>query len=461
MFLYSSITRESAPSKILYELNAPSFDAAASVVDSQVEVIRSDGVTVSVIRKLDLLSDPEMQAKIQPRKDVLSRLRRFVGFSTSLAPEPGLEQARLHRAADVLRADMDIRRIPKTMVLQISYTSSNPAKAANIANGYAEAYLADQLNAKYEATKRAGDWLEERMTELKQKALAADLAIQKYKAEHGLITSGGKLVNEQQLNEINTQLVLARGETARAEARYKRIKSIVEEHQTAAIVSEAIGNTIIAHLRTKYLDASKRESEISAKLGKDHFQAQSYRDEMREYERLMFEELARLAESYRSDVQIMRSKEEALGASLNKSMGQNAADNKVLVGLHELEREAETYWNLYQSFLQRYQQALQQQSFPIIDARIITSATVPSAPSHPRKLAIIFLFMLLGTFAGILAGFWREFRERGFQGEEQVRKDLGLECLGIPPLLPQRTAIAASQQNGGVASRMPGWRYFA
>jgi succinoglycan biosynthesis transport protein ExoP len=307
--------------------------------------------------------------------------------------------------------------------------------------------LADQLNAKYEATKRASHWLEERMAELKQKAVSSDFAVQKYKEDHNLIASGGKLINEQQLNELNTQLILARAETARAEARFKRIDSIVRSHETVAIVSEAIGNSIIAQLRTKYLDASKRESEISAKLGKDHSLAVSLRQEMAEYERLMFEELGRLAEGYRSEVKIAKSKEDSLAASLDRLVSVNANENKVLVGLRELEREGEAFRNLYQSYLQRYQEALQQQSFPIIEARIITSASPPTKPSHPKKGAIFMLFLVLGLMLGTVLGLLREFRERGFQSDEQVKKDLGLECLGILPLLPARLVASPRAPN--------------
>jgi polysaccharide biosynthesis transport protein len=441
-----------------YDVNSPNGDAAGSAVDSQAEVIKSDNVAVAVIRKLDLLSDPELGAMSLPKKDLFSRLRQSIleifhpsslsnADGRSIGSEGDSEQARLHYAADMLRANMDIRRVPHTAVLQIYYTSRSPAKAAQIANACAEAYLADQLTAKYEATKRASDWLEQRMTELKHKAVSTDLAAQKYKEDHGLITSGGKLVNEQQLNEINSQLVVARSDTAHAEARYQRIESIIKGHQTDAIVSEAIGNAIIAQLRTRYLDASKREAEITVRLGKDHMQAANLRAEMREYDRLMFEELGRLAESYRSEVEIAKSREDSLTASLQKSIGLNASENKVLVGLHELQREGETYRKLYQIYLQRYQEALQQQSFPIADARIITFASIPLNPSHPKKTAILLLFLTAGALAGAAIGLFREFRERGFRGEEQIKKDLELECLGILPLLPPSVTSIANRKN--------------
>jgi polysaccharide biosynthesis transport protein len=429
-----------------YDVNEQN-DGTASVLDSQLEVIKSDNVAATVIRKLNLLADPDMQDAIRPRRDLFSLFRQtFFGWLLPGKTDTDTEQARIHRAADVLRSDLDVVRVPRTMILQISYKSSDPAKSSVLANAYAEAYLADQLSAKYEAAKRASDWLEQRIAELKEKALASDAAIQKYKAEHGLITAGGRLVNEQQLNEINTQLVLARAERAKAEAQYERISSIIKKRQTDAVVSEAIGNAIIGQLRSRYLEASKKESEISSKLGKEHFAAISAREEMREYVRLMFDELGRLSESYRSEVQIAKSKEQSLEASLDKSVGQSASENRVLVGLRELEREGETYRNLYQTFLQRYNEALQRKSFPIIEARIITSATPPLLPSHPKKFAIVLFCMFLGGLIGALVGVWREFRERGFQSEEQLKKELGLECLGILPLAP-RQAHAAKRED--------------
>ncbi len=202
-------------------------------------------------------------------------------------------------------------------------------------------------------------------------------------------------------------------------------------------MSEAIGNVVIEQLRGKYLEVSKRYAEIVAKLGKDHMAAASFRSEMNEYERLMFDELIRLAESYLSELEIAKSREESLTDELKKTVALNAAENKSLVTLRELEREGETYRNLYKDYLQRYNEALQQQSFPIIEARIITSASPPAAPSHPKKLPILLLFGLIGGSAGAGIGLLREFREKGFRSEWQIRSQLGLEYLGVLPKITQ------------------------
>ena len=171
---------------------APTVDVAASVVDSQVEVVKSSQVARAVITKLHLLEDPAHKQEA-PDGGLIETAKRLVfGFRASDAePINDDEEIKMQRAIGRLQLGLDASRLGRTVVLQISYTATSPREAADIANAYAEAYLADEFNAKYEATKRASEWLEERIRFLREKALSADLAVQKFRAENGLISSGG------------------------------------------------------------------------------------------------------------------------------------------------------------------------------------------------------------------------------------------------------------------------------
>ena len=102
-----------------------------------------------------------------------------------------------------------------------------------------------------------------------------------------------------------------------------------------------------------------------------------------------------------------------------------------MVQLRELEREAETYRTLYQSFLQRYQETIQQQSFPMTEARVITAASPPSIPSYPKRSLIMAFSLVLGLMAGAGIGALREYRDRVFHMASQVRDELGLDFLGM------------------------------
>jgi polysaccharide biosynthesis transport protein len=281
-----------------YDASEAASEIATSMIDSQAEIARAGKVTARVIMNLGLLNDPEFASAMTPKQGAFDEFQR--GAMEMLGLRPAAhgggdaamdEQSRMQNAVRAVEKNVEARRVARTMVLQISYTSANPAQAARLANAYADAYLAEQLDAKFDATRKASQWLEDRIAELKTKVLNSDLAVQRFRAEHGLIVSSGKLVNEQQLSEINTQLVTVQGETAQAEARHQRIDAIIRNRQTNAIISEAIGNVVIEQLRAKYLEASKRYSELAAKLGEAHLAALSLKAEKDEYEKLMFEEL--------------------------------------------------------------------------------------------------------------------------------------------------------------------------
>ena len=411
-------------------------DSTGSHVDREVELLRSNRIAFAVIDKLQLYNDPEF-GRAGP--GLIGRLKGLVfgGPRPDSAPktdEAGTDALRLNALGRFL-GNLDVRRVQRTLVLEIRFRSADREKAALIANTIADAYLTDQLNSRYEATQRASGWLIDRIAELKQKVLTSDLAIQKFRADHDLISVGGKLVGEQQLGEVNSQLVAAAAETAKAEARYARIKSIVDSGKTDAIVTEAIGNATIDHLRMKFLAAAKRESDLAPKLGPTHEAVAAARMEMRQYERLMFEELGRIAESYLSDLVIAQSKEKALRASVKELVGDNASANETAVALRELEREAETFRTLYQTFLQRYQEAVQHQSFPVTEARVVSAALVPTQASHPKTTIVLALSLLIGGALGATIGAMRELRDRAFRTEEQVREELRLESLGMLPLV--------------------------
>lgn len=420
---------------------------------SQVELLKSDTIALSVVDKLDLTNDAAFaSAGGSVIGTMVGTLRSLANVSSWFVVEPETSdqvQAKRRTAANTLLWNMEISRVGRTYVLSISYTSPSSSLSAKIANAIGEAYLVDKLNSKYEATRRASGWLQDRIAELRQKALDSDLAVQKFRSSNGLVAAGSVLVADQQLSELNSALIVAQSDTAKAEARLQRIAQIIASGQGDAIVTDVLDSSISNELRQKYLDASKREAQISDRLGENHIQAIRLRSEMTEYNRLMFEEVNRIAESYKSDLNVAKAREKSLTDSVAQATGISATASETQVQLRELEREADTYKNMYQTFLQRYQEAIQQQSFPVTEARIITRAAAPDSPSHPRKPLVLALFVIIGAAVGSGLGAFREFRDRFFRTGEQVRDVLNLEFLGIAPIVAPGKAVDAPDSSDG------------
>ncbi len=426
--------------KLIHELSIAEGDAADDGgMQSQVELIRSEKVGLRVVDSLGLATDMRFLKGVPGMVDRVTDfgrgLFRFESwFATVEAPPEPTDETR-RWALSVLRNGLEAQRVGRTYALDVSFTSPDPATAARVAAAYGEAYIADQIDTMYEATRTAGDWLQRRIEELRRLAVESDLAVQKFRSEHGLIAIAEVLVTEQNLSEINRRLIEAQEETAQAQARFERIKDIIDSGSTDALVSDALDSSVVYRIRERYLDAAKRESEIRAQLGADHEQAVRLRGEMDEYRRQMFEELGRIAESYQSDVEVARSRENSIRASAAGATEETIASGEVMVELRELERQAETYRDLYERFLERYQEAVQQESFPIIEARIINPAKAPTRPSSPNAGLVLALSGLLGLAAGAGLAAFREHRDRYFRTGDQIRAELGVPFIGVAPKL--------------------------
>ena len=418
-------------SELTYDLGA---------IDSQVEVLKSEKIALSVISTLKLTSDPEfMGARGTLIGQGLAMLRSAFHFSHWFVtrPESQPEEAfETQRAAITqLGSNLAVRRVARTYVLAIDFTSPDPGKAATVANAFADAYISDQLDSKFEATRRAGDWLQTRITQLKADSMAADLAVQKFRADNGLVAADGRLVSDQQMIELNTQIMLARSDTARAEARYNQITEMLKSGQADVAVTDLLGSPVITDLREKFLQKSKLEADLERRVGSDHLQVVGLHREMAEYKNQITEELKRIADTYRSEAEVARAKEDSLNKSMATLVNENGRANESLVQLRELESQAASYRAQYQTFQQRYQDAVQQQSFPVTEARVITGASRPTIPSYPRRFPVLAFYLVLGSIAGIGIGALREFRDRVFRVASQVRDGLGLEFLGMLPLV--------------------------
>ncbi|MGO8847679.1 MAG: GNVR domain-containing protein [Methylocella sp.] len=421
--------------------DSPLLDAAE--VESQVEVLRSEQIGLAVVKNLNLYTNATF---IDPPKSVLDRIKVWIDqVGAAVVPKLGGTKDKAQHlkgenpadiaTLDLLTRNLRISRVGRTFVLQVDYTSPDPALAAEIVNEYTKSYMLEQLNTRSGDTRRARAWLQQRTEELRQASIAADLDAQKFKADHDLLTVKGDLISEQQFNEMSTQLVADRAATAQAQARYQRLKEIIDNHQTDSAVTEYLNDPVLTELRTKFLDVSKRYSELARKLEPNHIVLVNLKHSMDEFSALIFQELGRIAESYRSDYEVAVARLKVLTNDLNRQQGVAVIANDAQTQLRQLEQKAESLKTLYQSFLQRFQEVAQQESFPMTDAHIISMASAPSSPSFPRKSRVFAISLVLGAMAGAGIGLLRESMDRVFRTGEQVREELGVDVLGLLPLL--------------------------
>ncbi|MDG4899647.1 MULTISPECIES: polysaccharide biosynthesis tyrosine autokinase [unclassified Mesorhizobium] len=453
----ASVLIDDGLNKVVDDISAVSATQQTdATILSQIEILNSARLASEVVDKLKLDQNQEF---MNPPQSALAQgigfLRGIVGYFRSGGGNeiPGIEnvdaatreammKAATHDyAVLVLQTGLMADRNGRSNVISIGYQSTNPALATAITKAYADAYLADQLNASFDATERAAVWLQGRLTELRESSQAAALAVEKFRAEHGLsANSDGQLLSDKQLADLNAQLIVAQADTARASARYQQYKAIVDSGSESAFNDSAIAadqpsSSVIIALKTRYLAIAKRLQDVENNFGKDHPQAVALAKEKADVSAQIFGQLKQITESYRNDYQVAQARETALREKIATQAGKSSIDNQSQVRLKELDQQAQALTTLYQTFLSRYEEASQQQSFPVGKVRIISDASMPLTASAPRTLRVLALSLVLGLMLGAGCGGLNEFNERFFRTGEDIRDRVGLKFLGYLPTI--------------------------
>jgi succinoglycan biosynthesis transport protein ExoP len=413
-------------------------------IDSQSIALKSLNVASYVVKQLRLADDPEF---VRSGVEWFDKLLARLGWGED--PEPKTEAERVGAAINAFNKGLDIRRIGQSYMMRIDFRSQNNEQATRIANTVIDAYIFDQLDGKYQAYRRAGDWLQERLQALREQAEAAERAVIEFKSKNNIVAAGGALMNEKELSEISAGSVSARVNASELQNRLERIRAVRRAYQqdkpTSAeqdeTVSEAMSSGIITGLRTKYLDLMNREADWSARYGKNHNAVVNLRNQIEDIRRSIYHELGRIEETVKSEYEIVKKRQADFDNSLAKLISQSTGTNHAQITLFTLDAAAKSYRRLYDNFLQRHTESVQQQTFPISEARPISAAS--AIKTAPKTAQVWMVTVIAGGLIGAGLGALREITDRRFRSREQVQSLLATECLALVPLLADNTSRKA------------------
>ena len=410
----------------------------SSSVESQVQILKSETIALAVIKDLHLQDDPEFSGSGGGLLGAV--IGGIAHLFTAGTPTSDFEATR--RTVEAFGRRLTVRRVGLTYIIEISFNSFSAERSAQIANAVADTYVVDQLEAKYQATRRASFWLQDRIKELRDQASEAERAVVEFKAKNNIVESGGRLMNEQQLAELNSEQVTARSKVSEAKAQLDRIQSILNAESPDATVDATVTDTlnspVVSKLRSQYLELASRYADWSKKYGLEHQATISIYTQMQGIRAAILDELKRLAESYKSDFQIATQREAAIQKELMATVSESQVTNQAQVSLRDLESSSQTYRALYDNFLQRYMESIQQQSFPITEARVITKASAPLRPSAPRSLLVLAIAGAAGLLFGIGLARLRDLADRVFRTSDQIEEILQADCLAVLPRIVRK-----------------------
>ncbi len=404
-----------------------SIPAENAAVRSEMDVILSRAVVNRVIEELNLSNDAEFNPS-------LTGTGWFLRLFASRRPEEKERQVSEDRTAIATRLlkHLDVTNDGRSYSITIHYTNRDPVLAMKIANAFADQYLVDQLEVKYDVTQRANLWLAKRLSELRGKVSIAEKAVEDYKITHNLVDVGDETITQQQLSTVDEHLLEAKAERSQAQARLAGIKSVSGgQMENSSIV---MASPLIQQLRQQEAEVRRKEADLATRYGDRHPMMIDARNELRSIHEKIDEEIKKIVAGIKNDADIANEKVESLEKELTRLKAETGQGNQAMVTLRQLEREAAADRSLYEGFLNRFKQIAEQQDLQIADSRIIARAEIPIKPYFPN----IWIFVGVGAALGIVIGFmlmlFLEYLDRGLRSLSAAEKLYGVPGLGIVPL---------------------------
>lgn len=394
--------------RIVTEENNPAgYGNDASLVESQVSILVSDGVLRRVVAREKLADDPDFYS--EPATGLVADLKTLIR-----GPRPIVDAETT--ATEMLARHVRVKRAAKSYVIEVEVASATPAKAARIANAVMDAYLEDQTAAKAEESRRATSLIDGRIGELREKVRLGELRLDEFRKANRIVVSEGGIVSEQQLGKLNIELATARSVAAEAGARMEQARAAARSG-TPELLPEAVKSGLVQKLREQYSQIARREAALSQQLKGRHPVLIDVRSQLKELQAQINNELGRIAASSKGEADIARAREREILAATERAKREVGTSNTAQIKMRELEQDLATSRELLGAFIARAKETLEQANLTTPEARIITPAAVPSRQSFPSPL----LFLTLGLLGGLGVGIGRALLGDALEGS--VRPD--------------------------------------
>ncbi|MCY3795502.1 MAG: polysaccharide biosynthesis tyrosine autokinase [Gammaproteobacteria bacterium] len=421
-----------------------------ATLESEIEVLTSRSLAAKVVDKLGLVDEPAYNPRLRPpRRSILAMLnplnwiprewRSALGGGDAAPEEPASEEERARRirgaVTGAVMGSVSARIEGRSRVIALTARSTEPELSAAVANTLSELYLVEQLEMKFEATQRAADWLNTRVDELREQVEASERVVEDYRQQHGLVRSNDTTVAEQQISGATTQLIAARAKTAEAEARLRQTRSLLEGGRVES-ASDVLASPVIQKLREQETGVARQVAEMATVYGPRHPSMINIRAELDEVRGKLDAEVEKVVSSLENELEVARIRERTLNGDLDRLKSDAERINAAQGRLRVLEREAAANRTLFDTFLGRWKETGRQDEIQYADARILSPAAVPRAPSSPQTVRIVGAALALSLVLGIALVYLVEQLDNGFRGAEQIERMTGLGVLSVVPKVP-------------------------
>lgn len=425
------VSREEANVTNVRGVEAENAGRDLEFYQTQYELLAARSLAERVMRSLRLDTNEDFWNAHGIDPEALDETTALAGAAD---PRSGAD-ARQRVAIATLLENVAINPIRGSALIDVDYSSYDPALSARIANAWVEEFIAQSIARKFDSTAEARSFLEERLAELRGRVEESERALVDFATARNIVTLtsdtagdstaqiGERTLAAENLQGLNAELIVATGSRIEAEA-------------DALASGSAQTNPTVAALREQRAVAAAELAQLEVQFEPGYPKVMALRGQVAELDRAIAGEENRIIRQARETLRAARQREAELRAQVGGLSGEVLSQRRDAIQYNIFQREADTNRQLYDSLLQRYKE-IGVAGVSASNIAVIDPAEAPAEPSSPNLLLNLALALIAGSVCAAGLVFLIEQSAEGLSDPSKVHELLGVPLLGSVPKLPE------------------------
>ncbi len=409
-------------------------EVSDAYLETEYKVLSSEDLAERVITQLGL----DQVAEFRPPKRSWpwtaskgAAAARLPAGASVIGGDPSIQETVLAR----FESRLDVKPFRRSRAVEISFDSEDPALTARVVNALASNYIEKNLEARWDATQKASEWLSQQMLDLKAKLEKSQDELQKYAADNDLLfleTDKGNSENvvNQSLRELQEELTKTQAARYEKESLYRLVRS--SDYGSLPGVFE---NKLLQDLSVRLAELQRERAQLAATFTEDYPKVQQVQSQIVEIQAALDRERQRAVQRISNDYFAAVRRETLVQQAFAEKQKQAnlIAEKSVRYGI--LSREVESNKSMYEGLLLRLKEAGVSAGLKASNIRIVDAAKAPYKPVSPKVLVNLGLAAILGLGLGVCAAFFQEHFDQTIENAEDVDRFLRLPALALIPTL--------------------------
>ena len=423
------------------------------------QLLQSRNLARKTIETLGLWSDPDLNPSLRAPDSSLvaqawAQVRELVKLVTrnpqpvqepspDLPPEDDLLRTQA-RTINAFVSRLSVTPVQNSRLLDVTFQSSDPARAANVVNGLASTYIADVIDVRSHETRETSAWLTGQIEEQRKLVAAAEDALQRYRERTGDVTVEiGDSIVVQKLADLNAAVTKAKTDRLEKEAAYRQVASVANQPDALSAIPAVLANGFVQQQRGELVTLLRAEAQLADRLGDKHPEMIKVRLAIKTIEEKLRAAVQDVVQSLQRDYESALAQEESLTSALNQQKTEAQSMNRKAIDLAVLQRDVANAKAAYDTLVvQGRQAAVSEDRSTISNIRFVDRAAAPDLPISPKRKQVLLIALLGAMFLSVSAAFFVEYLDSRVKTQEEVEIHLRLTSLGAIPRLSRKSQRA-------------------